>query len=478
MAAGDTGRHHAFLNTSALNTKKIITRFTFALAAAISVYACVEPEAGPASDVNEWYAGGSQTVFTRGTGAFESAFPHLSAALEEVHTIGDAAFNATFVTAPAIIRPGLGPVFNNVSCGACHVSDGRGKPPTSNEQLMSLLVRLSIPGTDVHGGPKPVPGFGLQLQPRANQGVSPEALVYIQYTEKEYQFADGSKYSLRAPAYTMQSSYEGLPSDILYSPRIAPPVFGLGLLEAIAEADIVAQADENDRNGDGISGKPNYVWNVLEGKKTLGRFGWKANNPTILQQSAGAYSEDMGITNFVFPNESSYDQLQYDNLQDEYEVSDSLVQAVTFYIRSLAVPARRDADKTNILAGKKIFTEAQCAACHKPMQRTVTNVAFPELSNQVIFPYTDLLLHDMGPDLADYRPDFEATGLEWRTSPLWGIGLTQVVNGHTNFLHDGRARTLMEAIMWHGGEAQFSRDYVTRLSQSDRDLLIKFLESL
>lgn len=276
----------------------------------------------------------------------------------------------------------------------------------------------------------------------------------------------------------MQSPYMGLPSDVMYSPRIAPPVFGLGLLEAVPESDIVAMADEDDSNGDGISGKPNYAWNVVEGKKTLGRFGWKAANPSILQQSAGAYSEDMGITNFVFPNESAYGQQQYDNLNDEYEVSDSVLHAVAFYIRSLAVPARRNADDAAVLAGKKIFTAAQCAACHKPMQRTAVNVAFPELSNQVIFPYTDLLLHDMGPDLADYRPDFEANGFEWRTAPLWGIGLTQVVNGHTNFLHDGRARTLMEAIMWHGGEARFSRDYVSQLSQSDRDLLIKFLESL
>ena len=448
------------------------------LAAAISIYACVEPETGPASDVNEWYSGGSQTVFTRGSGAFESAFPHLSTALEEVHTIGDAAFNATFVTAPALIHPGLGPVFNNVSCGACHVGDGRGKPPVGDEQLMSLLIRISIPGTDPHGGPNPVPGFGGQLQPRANQGVAPEALVYIQYTDHQYTFADGETYFLRTPAYTMQSPYMGLPSDVMYSPRIAPPVFGLGLLEAVPESDIVAMADEDDSNGDGISGKPNYAWNVVEGKKTLGRFGWKAANPSILQQSAGAYSEDMGITNFVFPNESAYGQQQYDNLNDEYEVSDSVLHAVAFYIRSLAVPARRNADDAGVLAGKKIFTEAKCAACHKPMQRTAVNVAFPEISNQVIFPYTDMLVHDMGPDLADYRPDFEASGFEWRTAPLWGIGLTQVVNGHTNFLHDGRARTLLEAIMWHGGEAQPSRDYVAKLTKSDRDLLIKFLESL
>ena len=186
----------------------------------------------------------------------------------------------------------------------------------------------------------------------------------------------------------------------------------------------------------------------------------------------------MGITNFVFPDESSKGQLQDDGLEDEYEVSDSVLQAVAFYIRTLAVPARRNADDALVLAGKTIFMQAKCGACHTPRARTKINVAFPEISNQVIFPYSDMLLHDMGADLADNRPDFDANGQEWRTSPLWGIGLTRVVNGHQNFLHDGRARTLLEAILWHDGEAGQSKEFVRTLSRSDRDVLIKFLESL
>ncbi len=461
-----------------MRKEKMIFEVVFFIGVILSVFSCIEPEPLAESDYNEWLSGGSQTVFNSGAGAFRSAFPELTEARAKVHGVGDGAFSQSFVSAPAPINPGLGPIFNNVSCTSCHINDGRGKPPVNGEQLSSLLIRLSIPGTDVHGGPNAAPGFGGQLQQRGIFGIAPEAFLKIDYNEFEYSFADGEKYSLRFPTYTLQNPYTALPSGLMISPRIAPPVFGLGLLEAIDEAEIVAFADVDDLNGDGISGKPNYAWNIVEEKKTLGRFGWKAANPSVLQQSASAYNEDMGITNFVFPNESSKGQSQYDESEDEYGVSDSLLYAVEFYIRTLAVPARRRADQTEVLNGKKIFADAKCSSCHKPRTRTKVNVAFPEISNQVIFPYTDLLVHDMGVDLADNRPDFDANGQEWRTSPLWGIGLTRVVNGHQNFLHDGRARTLLEAIMWHGGEAGPSKEYVRTLSKTDRDALIKFLESL
>ncbi|HEY9046238.1 MAG TPA: di-heme oxidoredictase family protein [Ohtaekwangia sp.] len=461
-----------------MRSSRIIIQLTVAVGAIISIYSCVEPDASSETNYSEWLSGGSQTIFDKGAGAFSTAFPNLTSARESVHEVGDVAFEQTFVSAPAPINPGLGPIFNNVSCTSCHINDGRGKPPVDGEQISSLLIRVSVPGTDVHGGPNPAPGFGGQLQQRAIFGVSPEALVKITYTEQQYSFADGQTYSLRTPTYTLENPYISLPADLMLSPRIAPPVFGLGLLEAVDETDILALADESDVNDDGISGKPNYTWNIVEGKKTLGRFGWKAANPSILQQSAGAYNEDIGITSFVFPKESSYGQVQYDGRDDEYEVSDSILYAVAFYIRTLAVPARRDADKAAVLQGKQIFTQAKCATCHVPRLRTKVDVAFPEISNQVIFPYTDMLVHDMGTGLADNRPDYDANGQEWRTAPLWGIGLTKVVNGHQNFLHDGRARTLMEAILWHGGEAEQSKEYVRTLSSSDRDALIKFLESL
>ena len=461
-----------------MSKEKIMLRVGIVLGVLIAVYSCIEPELLQESDYNEWLSGGSQTIFDNGAGAFSSIFPDLAKAREEVHEIGDVAFEQTFVTAPSPVNPGLGPIFNNVSCTSCHINDGRGKPPVGTEQISSLLIRLSIPGTDVHGGPNPVPGYGGQLQQRSIFGIAAEAFVKIEYTENIFQFSDGETYSLRYPTYTLENPYIPMPGDLLISPRIAPPVFGLGLLEAVDEADILALADINDQNGDGISGKPNYVWNIVTGTKTLGRFGWKAATPSLLQQSAAAYNEDMGITSFVFPQENSRDQSQYDGLNDEYEVSDSILHAVEFYIRTLAVPARRNADLAEVLAGKKLFADAKCSVCHTPRLRTRTDVSFPEISNQVIFPYTDMLVHDMGPDLADNRPDFDANGQEWRTSPLWGIGLTRVVNGHQNFLHDGRARTLTEAIMWHGGEAEKSKEFVKNLSRPDRTALIKFLESL
>ncbi|MEP6736004.1 MAG: di-heme oxidoredictase family protein [Chryseolinea sp.] len=461
-----------------MRTEKTIMRVFAVVAILIVVYACVEPDELAETNFNEWLSGGSQTIFDNGARAFSSPFPSLTAARAIVHGIGDGAFEQTFVTAPSLINPGLGPVYNNVSCTSCHINDGRGKPPAGNEQLSSLLIRLSIPGTDDHGGPNPVPGFGGQLQPRGVYGILAEASVKITYNEQSYQFTDGDAYSLRFPTYTFENPYMPLPPDVMYSPRIAPPVFGLGLLEAIDESDILTNADPNDNNADGISGKPNYAWNEVEGRKTLGRFGWKAANPSILQQSASAYSEDIGITNFVFPKESAFGQGQYDGKNKTIEVSDSILTSVAFYIRSLAVPARRNADNAIVQAGKQLFIDGKCSACHVPRFRTKTDVAFPEISNQIIFPYTDLLVHDMGTNLADNRPDFDANGQEWRTSPLWGIGLTRIVNGHQNFLHDGRARTLLEAIMWHGGEAEESKEFVRNLSKTDRDAIIKFLESL
>jgi CxxC motif-containing protein (DUF1111 family) len=446
--------------------------------AIVFVGSCRKAEPLSEEDDIEWLSGGSQTVFTEGSGAYSSEFPILNAGKSEIHGVGDAAFEAQFISAPAVLRPGLGTIFNSNSCVSCHIADGRGKPPAGSEQMVSMLIRLSIPGADVHGGPNPVPGFGGQLQQRAIHGIKPEAGVNISYSEQILTFHDGEEYRLRYPSYTLENAYQPVPLGMMTSARVAPPVFGLGLLEAIDENRILENEDITDADGDGISGKANFVWDVIRQTNVLGRFGWKASQPDLLQQSAGAYNEDMGITNFIFPVESSFGQEQYDQLQDEHEVSDSLLYAVAFYIRTLAVPARRNADDPEVIMGKKIFKEAKCASCHIPKMKTKVDVAFPEISNQTIFPYTDLLLHDMGPELADHRPDYLADGFEWRTPPLWGIGLTQIVNGHQNFLHDGRARTLLEAIMWHGGEAEQSREYVRNLSQQDRSRLIKFLESL
>ncbi|MBL7952586.1 MAG: c-type cytochrome [Flavobacteriales bacterium] len=437
-----------------------------------------EPAEWDANERHPWLSGGRQTVFDAGTGAFSHGFPEMSATAQTLHGIGDIQFEQTFVSAPAPINPGLGPVFNSVSCTSCHIGDGRGKPPSGSEPLLSMLIRISVPGTDAHGGPAVVPGFGGQLQQRAVFGTAPEANVTLTWTTTTETLNDGTTIDLRTPSYTFSNAYAPLPGDMMWSARVAPPVFGLGLLEAIDENTIRSGSDENDANGDGISGRTNEVWDVEGQRIALGRFGWKAEQPTLLQQSAAAYNEDMGITNLLFPSESSLGQPQYDGRNDDIELTDSILHAVAFYVRTLAVPARRNTDAPVIRQGEILFNEAGCSSCHVPEQRTHVDVAFAAASNQRIFPYTDLLLHDMGPGLTDGRPSFRADGTEWRTPPLWGIGLTQVVNGHQNFLHDGRARSLLEAILWHGGEAQNSSDAVRAMSTEERTALLAFLGSL
>ena len=427
------------------------------------------------------FSGGETTIFDASSHAFSIPAPNLSAAALEKHLDGDVEFEAVFVTAPAVVNPGLGPIYNNVSCINCHSRDGRGRPPGADEGLVSLLFRLSLPKEDGSGvgmPPTPVPGFGRQLNNRAIVNAAPEGKVKIEYTEQTLTTADGTRVHLRYPNYTLTDTYQPLPENIEVSPRVAPAVFGLGLLEAIPEEVILAYADEADVDGNGISGKPNYVWDVVNQRYSLGRFGWKANQPTLLQQVAAAYHDDMGITTSLFSIENSAGQSQLAEHSAMPEVSDEILDVVTLYVQTLAVPARRNVDDPQVKLGEQLFAKAQCASCHVPTLRTGILAGVPSVSNQTIHPYTDLLLHDMGPELADNRPDFHASGSEWRTPPLWGIGLVKRVNGHTNFLHDGRARDLMEAILWHGGEAEVSRQIVEQMSKIERDALITFLESL
>ena len=438
---------------------------------------CNKASLFPESGYDDRLSGGFATVFDETSKAFSHPVNGLSDHDAHIHELGDAAFEQTFVTAPAPVNSGLGTIFNNVSCISCHHNDGKGTP-TLGFTTSSMLLRISIPGIDTHGGPLDAPGFGTQLQDQAIFGKQPEVNTSINYSDKIVTYPDGSSVVLRNPSYTITNSYIPLPAGYMISPRMAPPVFGAGLLENIPESTILSFADENDANGDGISGKPNYVYNSYSGKTELGRFGLKANNPNILLQVAGAYQQDIGITNYVFKNESSAGQSQSDGLNDDPELPDSILNAVAFYVRTLAVPARRNTTDPDIMAGEKIFTQINCSGCHKPTVQTGVNVAYPYLSNQRIHPYTDLLLHDMGDALADNRPDFLATGKEWRTAPLWGIGLFQKTNGVPFYLHDGRARTLEEAILWHGGEAEKSKQQFMQLSQSDRSKLIKFLNSL
>lgn len=445
--------------------------------AVVVLVKCQKSAVFPEEQYDDRLSGGDETVFSATSTAFGNMFPGLTGYDIHVHELGDAVFSQTFVTAPAPIHSGLGTIFNNTSCTNCHHNDGIGLP-TAGELQSSLLMRISLPGEDEHGGPVPVPGYGVQLQDKAVFGKQPECKVNISYSYKTYSFADGETYELRTPAYTLTNLYTPISGSYLLSPRLAPPMFGLGLLEAVPESEITALQDPNDANGDGIKGKANYVWDAPTNSRKLGRFGWKANTASILSQVAGALNQDMGITTNVLPVESSFGQAQYDGLKDDPELPDSLLNAVKFYAQTLGVPARRNTTDATIKRGLQLFVLAKCVNCHKQTLTTGINVAMPSVSNQVIHPYTDMLLHDMGPGLADNRPDFLAGGRDWRTTALWGVGLFETVNNPGYYLHDGRARTLTEAIMWHGGEAAQSTAYFSNLPKADRGAVLKFLKSL
>jgi CxxC motif-containing protein (DUF1111 family) len=337
-------------------------------------------------------------------------------------------------------------------------------------------MRVSL-GQDAGGIPISVPGYGVQIQDRAVFGVTPEARVEVQYREIAGSFPDGESYNLRAPTYSLADLYTPLPAGVHYSPRIARPVFGLGLLEAVSEEYLLTLAARQAAGGE-VSGRANYVWDVAGGTFRIGRFGWKANEPSVFQQSADAYQQDMGITSPLRPADNNLEHPGADGLADDPEIDAEELEAVTFYVQTLGVPAARGVGDPAIEHGRQLFQRTGCAQCHVPALETGRLPGLPEVSDQPIFPYTDLLLHDMGEELADGRPDFLADGREWRTPPLWGIGLTQLVNQHTFFLHDGRARNLVEAILWHGGEAEASRERFKHLSAAERQRLIVFLESL
>lgn len=313
--------------------------------------------------------------------------------------------------------------------------------------------------------------------------------MVVTYTEEAVTLADGEVVRLRRPSYRIADlGYGPLHPTTMISPRMTPQMIGLGLLEAVPEADVLVREDAEDKNGDGISGRANRVWSNEHGKPMLGRFGWKAGQPTVLQQSAEAFAGDIGIGSPLVqqawgdctPAQKLCREAPHggtDKAPNE-EIGSKLLDLVGFYARNLAVPVRREPAAPAVLAGKALFSSIGCAACHTPSH--VTGDASPDehLRRQRIWPYTDLLLHDMGDGLADGRPEGLADGREWRTAPLWGIGLTAIVNGHTFFLHDGRARDITEAILWHGGEAQRARDAFAALPAEDRKRLVAFVNSL
>ncbi|GAB4227400.1 MAG: di-heme oxidoredictase family protein [Methyloligellaceae bacterium] len=457
-------------------------------------------------ELGEALPGGAATALQAAADA--KAFSHVSANIAFEgridFRIGNAFFRKKWLAAPASAPDfdGLGPLFNARSCEACHIRDGRGRPPPAHAQpgeddAVSMVLRLSIPPqNDAQRAALaaralsviPEPVYGRQLQTFAIPGHRAEGRIRIEYEERTVELAGGERVVLRRPVYGVAApGYGPLHPQVRISPRVAPPMIGLGLLEAIPEARILALADERDRDGDGISGRPSRVRPTPEGEALLGRFGWKAGKATIMQQVAEAFSSDMGLSSWLRPAlygdctpvQKACRAAPHGRQQgEEAEVSRQVLDLVTRYSSNLAPPPRRSAGEAEVLAGKAIFAALGCAACHVPSHRTGPHPREPHLSNQRIWPYTDLLLHDMGEGLADGRREGAASGREWRTPPLWGIGLTRQVSGHSFFLHDGRARSLTEAIMWHGGEARAARDAFAALPAEGRRRLLAFLNSL
>lgn len=444
-------------------------------------------------------AGAATTTKLVNADIFSQPSANLGFEGQQRFALGNGLFRKDWVSAPSSTRAsdGLGPLFNARSCQSCHIKDGRGHAPVNvDDPAVSLLVRLSVPpdgrqeaaiaAGELPAAPDPV--YGLQLQDFAVAGLPAEGRVRIEYDAVPVVLSDGEKVELRKPRLSIDNPGFGpFARGLMTSARVAPPMIGLGLIEAIHPADILAREDPDDVDGDSISGRASWVRGA-DGERTLGRFGWKAVEPMVRSQTAHAFAGDMGLSTPDAPNhwgdctERQPACLAMPNgAQAELgaeEVPEELMALVAHYATNLAVPARRDENDPQVLAGKKLFYESGCVACHTPKYVTSRRVEQKEHRFQLIWPYSDFLLHDMGEDLADHRSEGPATGVEWRTPPLWGIGLSAIVNGEASYLHDGRARTLLEAVLWHGGEAAAARRRVVEMDPADRAALIRFLESL
>ena len=433
------------------------------------------------AESNTDLSGGKTTVFNSGPNAFGMPLANISRTNRRAHVVGNSFFNKNWVFSPSstTARDGLGPLFHARSCSSCHIRDGRGAPTNEQSTSVGLLFRLSVPGK-----PTGDPVLGVQLAINAAPGIEPEGVVHVSYEEQVVGLDNLQTTSLRKPKYDLVvNDHYGTPHPkIKFGPRIAQQLVGLGLLEAVPEKIILDFADPNDEDENGISGKANYIINPETKRRELGRFGWKANQVNLRTQTASAFLRDMGITSPIHPVEDftipQKTKIKINSTNDQPDIDQSKFQRVVTYLRTLAPPAQRNTDDPSVKRGDLLFNKIGCANCHIPNLKTGSVAAIDELKNQNIRPYTDLLLHDMGKHLADGISDSMASGSEWRTPPLWGIGLTKTVNGNSFFLHDGRARSIEEAILWHGGEGSVSRKEYSSLSTKERQDVLNFINSL
>jgi CxxC motif-containing protein (DUF1111 family) len=420
---------------------------------------------------------------TASSEAYQQPVPTLTGAQREQFLEGRKGFAQRWVVAPSITGLwGRGPTSNGEACTDCHERGGRGTPPEYVTQpMVSMLVRLSIPGAGAHGAPEPHPVYGDQLQSQGILGrVPPEGDPRLQWRTHTVAFADGEMATLRSPELELwHLNFGTFGPEVMTSVRVAPALVGVGLLDAVPESVLHALAAGRHRAG--LGGRVNRVWDIVGGRAALGRFGHKANQPSLQQQIVTAYHADLGVNSRWYPEENCTEaqvRCRMEPPGGHPELPDPFLEPVLLYARALAVPPRRDADDAQVRRGQLLFARAGCDGCHVPELRTGDYPALPALSHQIIHPYTDLLLHDMGDGLADGRPDHDAGERDWRTAPLWGLGLSQTVNGNATLLHDGRARNAAEAILWHGGEAQAAREVFRTMDKADRAALLAFLHSL
>ncbi|KGJ94954.1 di-heme oxidoredictase family protein [Colwellia psychrerythraea] len=487
---------------------QLITKFLFITGLLVTLSACDKPVSDtankvriPVFDQSEIQTAGGIT-HKRLYASYLYPGEKLSSKQQLDFWTGFSFFRDPWVAAPSATgnRDGLGPLFNTRSCIACHTAGSRAKIDEAGQILpLSLVVRLGSTDPAITSVD---PVYGGQIQPRSISYRLTDAEIIKQssYTDnvgeawldKSYDkvlgnFVDGEAYELLKPRYKLTKlAYGELAPHIGISVRLAPNIFGMGLLNAIKTDDLLNQEDSTDSNGDGISAKYNRVPNVITGEIEVGRFGFKAKQPNLHQQVAAAFRDDIGITNTSFTDETctktqvacNYAAKHGGHSLADLEIPDNRLDFTVTFNEFLGVPPARNLQSETVQRGRALFYQAKCQQCHIPSYVTDENYPVKALAKQTIWPYTDLALHDMGEGLADGVYEFNASGREWRTAPLWGIGLQQYKTGQQRFLHDGRARTISEAILWHGGEAEPAKQAYVALNKQQRDALVKFVKAI
>ena len=390
-----------------------------------------------------------------------------------------------------IAKDGLGPFFSARSCESCHINDGRGHIPLTNkEDKISVVIQISQNIEQSNDYIKNIDDdtYGGQISEFAVKDVLKEADIIVDYKYSLEMYEDGRVVELRRPIIKIDNlNYGEFNESTTFSARIAQPMIGLGLIEHISDQSLLMNEDIDDTNKDGVSGKANKVWDIQKEKLAIGRFGWKSAQPSVYQQTADAFYHDMGLSNKLYSNPFNCTSKQEECTKaisgnseeyDDLEVSSDQLDLVTFYSSQLGVPVRRSINAENVKKGKEIFFALNCNSCHVESFTTGDSGSHVNLNNQIIYPYSDFLLHDMGESLSDGVSEFLAQGSEWRTPPLWGIGLTNIVSDEYGYLHDGRARTIEEAILWHGGEAKEIIQNYKKLKKIEVNQLLSFINSL